>query len=254
MILGAHGKGARLRAPDAHKGFRASLTATERARLPRDVDQVPMFDEITDQGRAGSCVPSAALGGCRQRMRAQGLGDWMGSVLSVYKLALQADSSYPEDVGTFPETVLKILSERGFGPESLGTYSDDPEALRRPLSADYEAEAQRTRVVAHMALERDRETVMSEIFAGNSVIFSFMLRESFEDVKSDGIVPMPSSLEAEIGGHEMRSAGYTPDYVKMANSWGRRFGRNGYCFMPWALVLDTYACRTIHSIQVVQHI
>lgn len=187
-------------------------------------------------------------------MRAQGIGDWMGSVLSVYKLALQADSAYPNDEGTYPETVLKILSEQGFGPESLGPYSDAPDAIRRRLKAGYEAEARRTRLVAHMAIERDRETIMSEIAAGNPLIFSLMLRESFGDVKSNGIVPLPHAREGELGGHEMRSAGYTPDYVKMANSWGRGFGANGYCFVPWAYVLDPYANRAVHSIQVVQHI
>jgi len=246
--------GCRLRAPDAHRGFKASLSASQQAALPHHVDQSLVFDEITDQGGIGSCVPSAALGGCRQRLRAQGLGDWLGSILSVYRLALQADGVYPEDEGTFPETVLKILAESGFGPESLGPYSDEPDAIRRRLKAGYEAEAKRTRLVAHMPVERDRETIMSELYAGNSLIFSLMLRESFEDVKGDGIVPMPAAREAEIGGHEMRGCGYTPDYVKMANSWGRGFGLRGYCFVPWAYVLDPYANRAVHSIQVVQHV
>lgn len=252
MSLSSGRLGCKLIAPEAHQGVRAALSRTQRAQLPPAVDQTAKFNVITDQKGLGSCVPTSVATSCQQRMAMQGLGSWLPARLALYRQSLEADGTYPEDEGTYPETTIKIASERGFGPEDAHAYSDKPDAIRRALSAEYVAKAARHRLVTWSPLDRDRDTVKFELFSGNPIVISMLLHESFDHVASDGKVSVPKDSEEESGGHAMRIVGYDESYVLTANSWGRGWGMRGYCWIPWRLIEDRHTTRSLHAIQVVQ--
>ena len=65
-----------------------------------------------------------------------------------------------------------------------------------------------------------------EIFAG------------FDEVGSDGLVPMPSPSDISLGGHAMVIVGYnqTARTFTAKNSFGKGWGDNGYCYLPWEYV------------------
>lgn len=245
-------RGCKLRGPSSHEGIKLSASDAGKISFPRSVDQRGTFDVIYDQGNLGSCVANAAGGGCQQRMAMQGLPTMQPARLPIYRAALERDGTFPNDDGTYPETVLAILSEVGFADEKMAPYADTPEALKRATSVEYRRAAARTRLVAWSPIAHDHNTIRFELLSGNSVIVSMLLRQSFETVKSDGIVPLPSRHEEELGGHEMRCVGYDESYLIVANSWGRGWGERGYCRIPWEMVMDRYTTRAIHSIQVVQ--
>jgi len=73
---------------------------------------------------------------------------------------------------------------------------------------------------------------------GFPFVFGFSVYESFESdrVKSTGVVPMPKKGEKYLGGHAVMAVGY--DQVRerfiVRNSWGARWGVDGYCYMPYA--------------------
>jgi C1A family cysteine protease len=91
---------------------------------------------------------------------------------------------------------------------------------------------------------------------GLPFIFGINLYTSFDDVKNDGIVPMPDlSKEVIIGGHVMMCAGY--DFVNkwfiVRNSWGVEWGDKGYCYIPEDYMLnndmtsDYWTIQRIHN-------
>lgn len=244
--------GCKLRAPDHHQGVRASLSRTASLQLPSGCDQRRAFDLILQQGRAGTCVANSAAGGTQQRMKMQGLGDWTPARMPLYHDALIKDRSFPVDEGTFPETVLGIMGTDGFAPESLAPYRDTQAAIEKAPDPAYRAAAARARVVDWGPVYRDRDSLKLELLTGHSVIVSMLLRKSFERVGSDGIVPVPHGSEEEIGGHEMRIVGFTPEGAIVANSWGRGWGRKGYCLIPWVLLEDPYTTRALHAIRTIQ--
>ena len=74
--------------------------------------------------------------------------------------------------------------------------------------------------------------VKQALALGFPVPFGATLYPAFEDVGSDGKVPMPEGTS--IGGHAMLIVGY--DLLKQVyivrNSWGTDWGDKGYCYFP----------------------
>ena len=77
---------------------------------------------------------------------------------------------------------------------------------------------------------------------GFPFVFGFTVFPSFEsdEVAGNGEVPMPGAGEQTLGGHAVMAVGY--DDQKQAfivrNSWGPTWGLGGYCYMPYAYLLD----------------
>ena len=67
------------------------------------------------------------------------------------------------------------------------------------------------------------------------IVFGCTLYDSFESnaVASNGMVPMPSANENQVGGHCMLMVGYTKTHFIIRNSWGAGWGDQGYCYMPF---------------------
>ena len=78
--------------------------------------------------------------------------------------------------------------------------------------------------------------------AGFTYVFGFTIFSSFEsgEVASTGMIPLPQPSESVVGGHAVVCVGY--DDARHAfvirNSWGAGWGDAGYCFMPYAYMLD----------------
>jgi hypothetical protein len=74
------------------------------------------------------------------------------------------------------------------------------------------------------------------------IIFGFMVYESFMSVTKNGLVPMPDLKKERMqGGHAMNIIGYD-DEKKLficANSWGIGWGDKGFCYIPYAYILNT---------------
>lgn len=241
--------GCKLLPPGQHRGEPARLSSAQLSSLPRRVDQRPRFDEIVAQGALGACVANAASLACMQRMMAQGIGSWRPARLPLYRAALKIDGAWPADDGTFVETMVRVLSEQGMSDEASSPYSDTKKALRQESGAAYEAAASRCRLVSWKPLELDPDAFKFELLAGHPIVFAMALRESFDRVSDDGLVRVPRRGEAEVGGHAMRCVGYDEDGVVAANSWGRRWGSDGYCHLPWSMVTDPEHMRSAYSIQ-----
>ena len=77
---------------------------------------------------------------------------------------------------------------------------------------------------------------------GYPFVFGFTVYESFESqsVADTGVVPMPGSGEAVLGGHCVVAVGYDDSKRQfiIRNSWGTGWGLNGYCLMPYEYLLN----------------
>lgn len=76
------------------------------------------------------------------------------------------------------------------------------------------------------------------------IIFGFMVYESFmtQNVAKTGLVPMPDLKKEKLqGGHCMNIIGYddSKQLFICANSWGKKWGNAGFCYMPYMYILDT---------------
>jgi C1A family cysteine protease len=90
---------------------------------------------------------------------------------------------------------------------------------------------------------RSVEAIKTPLAEGHPVVFGFSVYDSFESdqVAKDGVVPMPQKGEELLGGHAVLAVGYD-DGSKMfivRNSWGPKWGREGYCMMPYEYLTNT---------------
>jgi C1A family cysteine protease len=97
-------------------------------------------------------------------------------------------------------------------------------------------------VLKYERLPQKKEYIMDAIYRGYPVIYGKLIYESFmsEKVARTGIVPYPRKCwEDFIGGHAMVIFDYDKDYTVEPNSWGKDWGFNGVCKVPWTYVLDS---------------
>lgn len=83
----------------------------------------------------------------------------------------------------------------------------------------------------------------SALAEGYPIIFGISLYDSFYQHRRPGLVPMPTQRESQLaqhGGHAMLCVGYSDadEVFIVRNSWGAEWGDQGYCYMPYAYLMD----------------
>jgi C1A family cysteine protease len=84
--------------------------------------------------------------------------------------------------------------------------------------------------------------MLGSLADGFPFVFGFAVYESFESssVRRTGVLDLPKPEERMIGGHAVMAVGYSlPDQrMLVRNSWGTRWGKQGYFTMPFRYLED----------------
>jgi C1A family cysteine protease len=90
---------------------------------------------------------------------------------------------------------------------------------------------------------------------GYPFVFGFSVYSSFmsEEVADSGNAPMPKSDEQLLGGHAVLAVGYDSATQRflVRNSWGIRWGQDGYFTMPFAYLTTRGLASDFWTIRVV---
>ena len=78
---------------------------------------------------------------------------------------------------------------------------------------------------------------------GYPFVFGFNVYESFEsdNVTKTGVVPMPDvNKEKLLGGHAVMAVSFDDNLrvIGCRNSWGDKWGDEGYFYLPYDYILD----------------
>jgi C1A family cysteine protease len=242
--------------PD-HRDF--SYSSIEHAaapvKLPSAIDLSKWNSPIMDQGEEGTCAAHAGAA-CVEYLEmeelrknlpeAQSPQEYIHGQFSsvsrhfIYYNALALENNAGTDAGISDlRNVCKTLVKQGVCRESVWKY--EPKLLSlKPSEAAY-MEASQHKAGAYYAIDSIYE-VKRCLANGYPVMFGIPLFTSFmsETVARTGIVPTPSKSERMIGGHAMTLIGYSDITQRflVRNSWGKTFGLNGYCMIPYPYVTD----------------
>ena len=80
----------------------------------------------------------------------------------------------------------------------------------------------------------DRHTIEAELHAGRAIAFAIPVRDTFYYWNGRGV--MSSDTGAYHFDHSITAYGYTPQGLRVLNSWGPGWGVNGTVIMSWQLV------------------
>ncbi len=216
--------------------------------LPPRVDLRPGCSPVENQGSVGSCTANAIVGAVEFKRWKTGRQDDL-SRLFVYFNARRIAGMAHEDCGARIAHGMAALLAHGAPPESAWPY--DPSKVNVEPDADAYAKA-----TANIEVEYARLNGLEHIKGGlardQPVVFASSLpMRCYDEAARTGLVPAPTQAElaamlSEHGRHSMLLVGYDDDarIFHVRNSWGREWGDQGYCRMPFDVFESTMAVNT----------
>ena len=224
-----------------------TLSAAEIKALPAKYDFSSQMPPIHDQGSLGSCTAQAVTISMEYQLKQQDNAQTL-SPLFLYYNERKLMGTIREDSGASLSDGIKAISTWGVCRESMWTYSDDKKKfmVKPPKSAYEDAKN-------YMGLDGIRtsnvrytlDAIKSRLAKGIPVVFGIYVYPSFESEKTEktGKVPMPGTKERPIGGHALMFTGYDDETkeFKFANSWGTKWGDNGYGYLKYDYVMNVGA-------------
>jgi C1A family cysteine protease len=205
---------------------------------------------VYDQGQLGSCTANALAGAFQYEQRLQNLPDFVPSRLFIYYNERKIENTITIDSGASLSDGIKSLNDSGVCPESSWPYqiekfTEEPSVSLYKMASSHQ-------VLASKRVPISVNGFKTMINMGYPVAFGFTVYESFEsqEVANSGIMPMPKKNEQVLGGHAVLCVGYddtmkshdgkTTGFLKVRNSWGSQWGKQGYFYMPYDYINQYY--------------
>lgn len=221
-------------------------TYTGRDDTPATVDLRSGFTAIRDQGTQGSCAAFAVVSVFEYMLKTG--GEKITSNLSeafVYYNVRKKEDKQMEDCGSSVYDTINVIHDQGVCTEELCPYLET-DYTTEPTQPAYTDAMQRTIATAKSIsltsdTDRNARDIKSALADGYPVIVSLRICNSFNATK--GFVKKPTTEEIQQesqGSHAMVVCGYSDKekFFIVRNSWGTRFGDNGYCYIPYSYIED----------------
>ena len=223
-----------------------------------NVDLSVYVKHVYDQEKLQSCTANAlcaayGLDLVKQSQTTTG-GYFNPSRLFLYYNTRKREGTQSKNIGTSIRDAVKSMNREGVCKES-----DWPYIIRRfkekPPRSCYDA-ATGNNLCKYERLDQDIDQFRACLKDNCPFVFGFKVYRSFDDTKN-GYMPMPSARELRQGpdgrhavvavGYDdfgTQARGYSPSgrYFKVLNSWGPRWGDNGYFYMPYEFISNSSFC------------
>jgi len=190
---------------------------------------------ILDQGNYGTCVANA-FSFTVSKQTNNGI---FLSRLFLYNNCRSIDyCPLNQDDGTTIRTACKAIKSYGVCKETEYPYISSNLKLLPSLTAFKKSNYFKT--FTYLFVNQDLTSIKKALVMYNSpIIFGIMIYSSFMP-STNGKIPLPNlNKDRFMGGHCITIVGYddATQMFKCSNSWGKTWGSNGYCYIPYAYIL-----------------
>lgn len=220
----------------------AFLAALPQA-VPGDTD-LSSFTTETDQLRLNACAGNGTgdsielLNDIAEKRQAARdgrppLAPVQVSRLFIYNLARERMGELHVDDGTYIRACFDVLSRFGVCEESLWPY-DEAKVFQSPsMLAQRRAVGNRVHGYYKIKDNSSRlDQIVTALRADHPVVFGTKVSRAFMALQGDAPQGPPTDPTQIAGGHAMMIVGYFQGVgFLVKNSWGRRWGANGFCIM-----------------------
>lgn len=201
------------------------------------VDLRKDFTPIKDQGEMGACSSFALVSIFEYILKKNRQPDIDLSEQYVYYNARKKEGASRVDSGSSLYDIIQTLKADGVCLEHLFPYNPDNLSQEPPIEAI--DDAQTRKVVVAKNVKKDLHHIKSAVAEGYPVAISLKIFNSFNPRK--GFIRIPSENEIQhdqSGNHAMVICGYNDEahFFVVRNSWGRKFGDKGYCYIPYGYI------------------
>lgn len=212
--------------------------------LPRMVDLRPQCPPVVDQLDLGSCTANAIGSAVQFDLMKHMQVTFPPSRLHIYYEERVIEHTIHEDAGAELRNGVKVINKLGAAPEVLWPY-DVKKFASKPSKGVVNAAA-KTKAVEYERMVPTLNQIKACLASGHPFVFGFSVYESFmtDRVAKTGIMPIPKKSEKMLGGHAVMGVGYdnSKKAVLARNSWGTKWGIEGYFWMPYVCIIDPNMC------------
>ena len=249
----------------------AKLTA--KAPLPAKVDLRKRCPAVYNQGNIGSCTANAIGAALQFDRKKQKLADFVPSRLFIYYNERVMEHSVGIDAGAMIRDGIKSVGKQGACPETEWTYDDteaDPQTsiwppgakpAQKPPKACYR-HAKKFQALNYQRVNRSLGQMKGCLADGFPFVLGFTVYRAFVSAKvaQTGILNLPAPGEpganpdGSPAGHAVLAVGYDDAQQRfiVRNSWGKKWGMQGYFTMPYAYLLDDNLSDDFWTIRLVE--
>ena len=225
--------------PD-HRDLRYAAPRHVRRALPGRVDLRPACPPVEDQRPLNACSAHAIGAALWFDERRQGEAAPLPSRLFLYWVERAKEHTVGTNAPVSLRDGYRAAARNGVCPEDLWPWRPERFAERPPRACF--REARKRRAISYHRVPRDLDHLRGSLAEGFPFTFGISVHESFEGraARESGRVPMPAKGERTLGGHAVLAVGYDARARRflVRNSWGRRWGAQGYFTLPFAYLLD----------------
>lgn len=247
------GMGWRRSIPKLFKNF---LLTSRTGAANSSVDLSPKMPPVYDQGNTSSCTGNG-VAACVEYLRlCQGLRDFTPSRLFLYYNGRTYENTSNSDAGAEIADVVKGVQQFGYCHEDVWPFIETKVTVSPDQSCYLDAKKHNVFNVNDVAQDLNHMKYILEHHG--PIIFGSTLYASFlsKSVEENGMVPMPNPREKVLGGHCMVIVGFDDETqrFKVRSSWGKNWGAEGYCFMPYEYILNKDLTDDCHVLWAVKEI
>jgi C1A family cysteine protease len=225
--------------PD-YRDFKYAASRTVLAQLPPKVDLTGNCPPVYDQGELGSCTANAIAGAFQFELMKQNATVFMPSRLFIYYNERVIENTVHSDSGAQIRDGMNTVSNTGVCSEIEWPYVIN-EFSQKPFATCYQ-DALTHLVTSFHSVNRDINQMKGCLAEGYPFVLGFTVYQAFESqqVAQSGVLNLPQSGEAVMGGHAVLAVGYDDSQSRfiIRNSWGSDWGTSGYFTMPYDYLLN----------------
>ncbi|HKR07452.1 MAG TPA: C1 family peptidase [Bacteroidia bacterium] len=239
----------------------AKAKSKAAAKSPVKVDLREWCSPIEDQGEIGSCTAHAGTA-LYEYFERRAYGKHIeASRLFLYKVTRNL-LNWTGDDGAYLRTTMGALAMFGLVPEKYWPYvedkfNDEPAAFHYSFAKNYKALLYYRLDVPGLHHDKLLEKIKEHLSMGLPLIFGFTCFTSLDQdsVEQTGGIPFPDEKEETDGGHAVMAVGFddsvevvnasnrrkTKGAIMIRNSWSKKWGMQGYGWLPYEYVLQGLA-------------
>ena len=203
------------------------------------IDLRPDLLPIRNQGRRSSCLAfSASAAHERKRKKAEPL-----SVEYLFFHSVAREPNNDPSKGTSMRAIADALEHDGQPAEKAWPYLSDQLLLPNWTVPQFGEQIHYAKVTVSPL---NFKGICSALDAGRCVILGLVITDAFFNPPDNGVV-VDQSSDTERGGHAVLAVGCGTsksgiDYILVRNSWGNKWGANGYAWLS-----ANYVTRQLHE-------
>lgn len=228
--------------------YEAKFATLTDITLPLLVDYRDKCSPIEDQGSLGSCTAQSVVGDI-EYLDKKDDGEYTDySRLFLYYNTRLLQGTLLMDSGATLRNTIKSAARFGVCKEigMFGWEYDIKRFREKPWFWCY-WNARSVVIKEYLRISHNLTAMKHSLALGYPFVFGFTVFESFMDdpvVANTGKMSMPRKNDKSLGGHAVCAVGYDDEHERfiIRNSWGEKWGENGYFYMPYEFIANKEYC------------